>query len=83
MQQDFGDGGGALLTDRAGIAGNSDPFPGMQAAMGSGTYAPALKPVLLSKNADPLSQLRSLRQQLIRQQPPNSALHPAKHFSKP
>jgi hypothetical protein len=77
LQQDFGDGASGLLL--AGVPGRSNPFPGMQT--GQGAFAPVLKPVVLSPDSDPLSQLRSLRQQLIPQTPPagTAAARPAKN----
>jgi type II secretory pathway component PulC len=84
MQQDFGDGGGgSLLAGIDGPPGRDNPFPSMQATMAPAAYIPALRPVLLSQNADPLSQLRSLRQQLIRQQPAKNPIPLAKHPAKP
>lgn len=56
--------------------------PGAQFAGGSKPY---LKPVELLPGSDPLSQLRSLRQQLIPQRPGTTTPHaaPAKHPAKP
>lgn len=82
MQQDFGDGGGPLLAGVAGASGRNDFFPDMKAPQPS-TYVPSLRPVLLSQNSDPLSQLRSLRQQLIPQQSPNKVVPQPKHPAKP
>jgi hypothetical protein len=78
LQQDFGDGASGLLL--AGMPGRSNPFPGMQA--GQGAYAPVLKPVVLSPDSDPLSQLRSLRQQLIPQLPVATTKTPAEQAAK-
>lgn len=84
MQQDFGDGGsGPLLAGIVAAPGRDDFFQDTNTAPRPVAYAPSLRPVLLSQNADPLSQLRSLRQQLIRQAPPNGPAHPAKHPPKP
>lgn len=83
MQRDFGDGGGPLLAGIVGAPSQNDFFPDLRMAAPSAAYAPALRPVLLSPGSDPLSQLRSLRQQLIRQGPPISPAHPVKHPSKP
>jgi hypothetical protein len=83
MQQDFGDGGGPLLAGIAGPPGRDSFFPDTHAAAQPAAYVPSLRPVLLSQNGDPLSQLRSLRQQLIRQRPPDNATHPVKRPAKP
>jgi hypothetical protein len=83
MQQDFGDGGAPLLAGIAGAPGRGDFLPDMKAMQQQAAYVPSLRPVLLSQNSDPLSQLRSLRQQLIRQEPPNNPTPPAKHPAKP
>ncbi len=67
LQEDFGDGGSWMQL--AGVPGRPDPFPGMHNDAGQPGYASALRPVVLSSESDTLSQLRSLRQQLIPQQP--------------
>lgn len=82
MQAQFGDGGSAVLAAAGGadITGRGpSSFPGMAPAL----PRPALRPVELSQNADPLSQLRSLRQQLIRQGPATSPDHPVKRPPRP
>gem|GEM_PF-4966420 len=79
MQAQFGDSGsgidsGILAAAGPGMTGSGNPFPGMAPAL----PRPALRPVELAQDADPLSQLRSLRQQLIRQEPSTPPSHPAK-----
>lgn len=82
LQQDFGNGAGIGLAGDTGLIGPRRPsFPG--AAGAGAAYAPALRPVSISSNADPLAQLQSLRQQLIPQRPAAATPPPIKHSKKP
>jgi hypothetical protein len=66
LQRDFGNATGILLAGDTGLMPSHRAlFPGEQAANASPSFAPALQAVSLPQNADPLTQLRSLRQQLI------------------
>jgi hypothetical protein len=66
LQRDFGNASGILLAGDTGLMPSRRAlFPGEQAANTGPSFAPALQAVSLPQNADPLTQLRSLRQQLI------------------
>jgi hypothetical protein len=80
LQEDFGGGGSWMQL--AGVPGRPDPFPGMHNSTAQPGYASALKPVVLSSDSDTLSQLRSLRQQLIPQQPIAASKQAAKPAAK-
>jgi len=68
LPQDFNSGAdGILLAGDTGLSPRAPLFPGMPDSAGAKSYAPALRPVSLSPNDSPLDQLRSLREQLIRQ----------------
>lgn len=79
LQQYLGDNGSNLRLT-GGAFGDGSPFAGMQIA---GNPAGYLKPVELPRDADPLSQLRALRQQLIRQQPATPSAQTSKKHPKP
>jgi len=68
LQQDSGGRGDGIML--AGDTGLSSPhrvlFPGEMPAASQAPYAPALRTVSVSSTSDPLSQLQSLRQQLIK-----------------
>ena len=66
LQQAFGnDASSILLAGETGLVSPRRPvFPGD--AQPSAPYTPLLHPVALQSNIDPLSQMRALREQLIR-----------------
>jgi hypothetical protein len=80
MQQNFGGGDSRMLVaEGANTAGRGNSFSSMQPA----ASLSGLKPLSLLQDADILSQLRSLRQQLIQSRHPLPAPHPAKSSLKP
>lgn len=68
LQRDYGSpASGILLAGDTGLVpGHRALFPGESALAGPPAFKPALQPVALPQGADPLTQLRSLRQQLIK-----------------
>jgi type II secretory pathway component PulC len=60
-------GAGIILAGDAGLIGqNRTLFPGETGTASQGVYTPALRAVSIPSNADPLTQLQALRQQLIK-----------------
>ncbi|HEY1774506.1 MAG TPA: type II secretion system protein N [Gammaproteobacteria bacterium] len=78
--QQYAGGDGSAPRFTGGAFGQGSAFTGMQIA---GTPAGYLKPVDIPLDADPMSQLRALRQQLIRQQPAVPPVQPAKKHPSP
>ena len=73
---------GISLAGDTGLIANA-PFPGLNAPSSAQVYRPALRAVSVPQSANPLDQLRALRQQLIPDRPAAVSSHPAKHPAKP
>lgn len=84
MPEQFGGpGDGISLGGDTGLIAKA-PFPGLAAPASAQVYKPALRAVSVPQSANPLDQLRALRQQLISDHPAGaSSPHPAKHPAKP